>query len=175
MPGTSPRTRGKQGLGHLFYGNCGNIPAHAGKTPITHPFSVFPAEHPRARGENSSVCRIFNKRVGTSPRTRGKRDDFHFCCGSAGNIPAHAGKTLHRNRTTIGPAEHPRARGENRRASRSRSAWTGTSPRTRGKQPTPYRLHGSFRNIPAHAGKTVSTSTCVPSRREHPRARGENS
>ena len=50
--GTSPRTRGKQGVDWRQSHTEGNIPAHAGKTPAVYPTEIASMEHPRARGEN---------------------------------------------------------------------------------------------------------------------------
>ena len=52
IPGTSPRTRGKQGVDWRQSHTEGNIPAHAGKTPAVYPTEIASMEHPRARGEN---------------------------------------------------------------------------------------------------------------------------
>ena len=51
---------------------------------------------------------------------------------------------------------------------------TGTSPRTRGKLGVDRKIRSKRRNIPAHAGKTVSSAPKSAWKREHPRARGEN-
>ena len=53
-------------------------------------------------------------------------------------------------------------------------AWSGTSPRTRGKPPICSRVNGLVRNIPAHAGKTKPKFCPTVMHKEHPRARGEN-
>ena len=71
--GTSPRARGKQRVVHVSRWGERNIPAHAGKTPLTTRLEVAREEHPRARGENSSIGTRSAARIGTSPRTRGKR------------------------------------------------------------------------------------------------------
>ena len=50
----------------------------------------------------------------------------------------------------------------------------GTSPHTRGKQISDLKSSSFGRNIPAHAGKTGKLFEWIRCRREHPRARGEN-
>ena len=154
MFGTSPRTRGKLRLGFNTNHIWGNIPAHAGKTPPVKPPLATP--------------------VGTSPRTRGKplpTVSFHT---PPGNIPAHAGKTASWTRPVPAMGEHPRARGENSWVSWWMFSAMGTSPRTRGKQPRQLQQQPEHRNIPAHAGKTITIVVVVVSGGEHPRARGEN-
>ena len=51
----------------------------------------------------------------------------------------------------------------------------GSSPLTRGKRARYRRAEGARRLIPAHAGKTTSSSASPTTRRAHPRSRGENS
>ena len=51
---------------------------------------------------------------------------------------------------------------------------SGTSPRTRGKHALGLLGFDGIRNIPAHAGKTLSGVVMIRVDAEHPRARGEN-
>ena len=155
QPGTSPRTRGKQKSVIHSNADLRNIPAHAGKTPTFDYPHGRTSEHPRARGENIERPLQPLGSLGTSPRTRGKRDNRFLRRCTGRNIPAHAGKTVtyfSGRRTT---KEHPRARGENSDLVSGSIFSSGTSPRTRGK---PCRTHPHpvrHRNIPAHAGKTA--------------------
>ena len=71
-----------------------------------------------------------------------------------GLIPAHAGKTSLSVAGAIAKTAHPRACGENKRLSRFRGAFEGSSPRMRGKQLGPALGLTSRGLIPAHAGKT---------------------
>ena len=111
---------------------------------------------------------------GTSPRTRGKRRRRRGSGRGAGNIPAHAGKTISIISATRGGAEHPRARGENSGTRWVMCAARGTSPRTRGKLHFFALKFDNGRNIPAHAGKTIPRLQRPRAPQEHPRARGEN-
>ena len=70
-------------------------------------------EHPRARGENRRAAAIVSSICGTSPRTRGKQVTASHQGNTAGNIPAHAGKTERHGHGYVVFQEHPRARGEN--------------------------------------------------------------
>ena len=96
--------------------------------------STASTEHPRARGENTQVVAGLLPLEGTSPRTRGKRTCVGGFYMRVRNIPAHAGKTGVVSVCVIIDTEHPRARGENGRTSRTRLMRKGTSPRTRGKR-----------------------------------------
>ena len=50
----------------------------------------------------------------------------------------------------------------------------GSSPLTRGKQPLVRQNAARTRLIPAHAGKTASTTLVIVAGPAHPRSRGEN-
>ena len=172
--GTSPRTRGKHSNCASGVGDTRNIPAHAGKTTNIIDFlSEFP-EHPRARGENVGKPPPATPSSGTSPRTRGKLTGAWSMTHTMGNIPAHAGKTLHCGQVRYGRPEHPRARGENFLTPLGPLVGGGTSPRTRGKRRNAAIQLDWLRNIPAHAGKTFGSTGFSRTGREHPRARGEN-
>ena len=71
--------------------------------------------HPRSRGENVIAPVMLDRRLGSSPLTRGKRADRHDSQADGGLIPAHAGKTSAPICVMIGSRAHPRSRGENLR------------------------------------------------------------
>ena len=52
ITGSSPLTRGKQGLHERLFGCLGLIPAHAGKTNHVEGAPPMRGAHPRSRGEN---------------------------------------------------------------------------------------------------------------------------
>ena len=89
-------------------------------------------------------------------------------------IPAHAGKT----RSSASGAEcrqaHPRSRGENTSMENPSISTVGSSPLTRGKQPTQKIKATIPRLIPAHAGKTPVRWRESRPLEAHPRSRGEN-
>ena len=153
----------------------GNIPAYAGKTPLTQRQCRWGKEHPRVCGENGRVWGGSTCGFGTSPRMRGKRHYRYQSELSLRNIPAYAGKTGALRIVVKRWKEHPRVCGENNRLNTNAVNAPGTSPRMRGKRFG--ARHGMFlsRNIPAYAGKTDG-STLHPGRgQEHPRVCGENS
>ena len=113
LPGTSPRMRGKQSGQSAETITARNIPAYAGKTAGSGRLFPWCAEHPRVCGENHyRRCRHPSHR-GTSPRMRGKLELLKHDDLSFRNIPAYAGKTLHRGSDTPQRREHPRVCGEN--------------------------------------------------------------
>ena len=154
LRGSSPLTRGKHGPQGLLFGQRRLIPAHAGKTRSRHPRAGPSGAHPRSRGENAVLGATGTGVDGSSPLTRGKREQIARWLDDQGLIPAHAGKTAVLRALRPGLGAHPRSRGENV---------------TRGKA-TPLRP----RLIPAHAGKTTNPDAPVTPETAHPRSRGEN-
>ena len=154
VPGSSPLTRGKLGVGVGVDHVGGLIPAHAGKT---------------AHGSEPSP-----PSAGSSPLTRGKRRSVPASPQPPRLIPAHAGKTYSAELYTLVTRAHPRSRGENRSIRRPRAGRMGSSPLTRGKRNASRALHIVAGLIPAHAGKTNKTCNKARVTAAHPRSRGEN-
>ena len=174
ISGSSPLTRGKpRGVLATTCG-AGLIPAHAGKTRLSVSTMTSGGAHPRSRGENCSPATGVSTWGGSSPLTRGKRVPGAEVRGSAGLIPAHAGKTTRRRCPAFRSRAHPRSRGENVEQVHTLVVREGSSPLTRGKlRHAVYHLPDQ-RLIPAHAGKTSSCHGRSPRQRAHPRSRGEN-
>ena len=91
--GSSPLTRGKQGLLPHCWGWVRLIPAHAGKTGAGAGCASAFGAHPRSRGENTRVHEESSRVGGSSPLTRGKPLVALSAGDAGGLIPAHAGKT----------------------------------------------------------------------------------
>ena len=172
--GSSPLTRGKL-LYWLFVRlRRGLIPAHAGKTRTLYTHARRTTAHPRSRGENQGPRGLPAQVWGSSPLTRGKHPYRGGSSSGTGLIPAHAGKTLPGKASTRPHRAHPRSRGENRHPREGPHNAAGSSPLTRGKQPTVI-LSVLWRGlIPAHAGKTGHALAAGRAHRAHPRSRGEN-
>ena len=153
----------------------GLIPAHAGKTKLAARRCSVRWAHPRACGENQLQPWAAATPAGSSPRMRGKPGGHVTVVNIRGLIPAHAGKTGGRWSRQRQSGAHPRACGENPARQSNAPASPGSSPRMRGKRGS---LSSSKRHaglIPAHAGKTSTTSSPATSSAAHPRACGENS
>ena len=172
--GSSPLTRGKLIAGDRCRVRVRLIPAHAGKTSAQKPKSQRARAHPRSRGENSAHQQDTARETGSSPLTRGKRDDAERARDVARLIPAHAGKTWCSTGGLSGWWAHPRSRRENGRDPVEASQWVGSSPLTRGKPGFVARRRPRLRLIPAHAGKTRCLLRRLSRARAHPRSRGEN-
>ena len=130
--------------------------------------------HPRSRGENDEVVAVVLPLLGSSPLTRGKLGFCSHVEQVQRLIPAHAGKTKSRYRSTSAITAHPRSRGENNRFSDGQKLATGSSPLTRGKPVRVGWCLARARLIPAHAGKTGCGLPQLRRSWAHPRSRGEN-
>ena len=111
---------------------------------------------------------------GSSPLTRGKREEPEGPKVTVRLIPAHAGKTPCRARSAGRPEAHPRSRGENSLRGVFVPARDGSSPLTRGKLSEISGTSGAAGLIPAHAGKTTQPTAATGKNEAHPRSRGEN-
>ena len=152
--GSSPRVRGKHPDWEWGVSEHRLIPACAGKTSRCRRPQISRWAHPRVCGENDQPARDGYAREGSSPRVRGKPTGAGLNLSHAGLIPACAGKTPGRQRTSTLPRAHPRVCGENGGDHLRPSFASGSSPRVRGKLPCCVltRLVGGL--IPACAGKT---------------------
>ena len=113
--GSSPLTRGKLLGLRADRDQVGLIPAHAGKTAPRALAYPPAAAHPRSRGENKLPKGRSSWASGSSPLTRGKREDEHGPVVLNRLIPAHAGKTTRAVTRSQALSAHPRSRGENLR------------------------------------------------------------
>ena len=110
--GSSPLTRGAP---HLQRGELDDqriIPAHAGSTTKLAEFTWANPDHPRSRGEHATGTVRFDRRVGSSPLTRGARTRPRRAGPTPRIIPAHAGSTATGSACVASSLDHPRSRGE---------------------------------------------------------------
>ena len=150
------------------------IPAYAGSTAAPTGTGVRCADHPRIRGEHANFPYTTFRACGSSPHTRGAPQRSSVCTGCRRIIPAYAGST----RIAVGrprrAGDHPRIRGEHRRAVRDADGAEGSSPHTRGARAyrgAPVSPNGI---IPAYAGSTRIHGHPLPQGADHPRIRGEH-
>ena len=195
IPGSSPHTRGAPRQSFRGVERPGIIPAYAGSTPPSCPWSCFGSDHPRIRGEHlSRGCLrvllggiipayagstdglpIAEWRRADHPRIRGEhlsRGCLRVLLG--GIIPAYAGSTDGLPIAEWRRADHPRIRGEHVRGPSRQDRESGSSPHTRGARHharLPTRLPGI---IPAYAGSTHTPRTRPKPLADHPRIRGEH-
>ena len=129
-------------------------PARAGKTPSRSVRCSLQKDHPRACGENGRYSRAVFSEEGSPPRVRGKRGLIAAAVGPTRITPARAGKTFRPLLFTLRLRDHPRACGENVRASAHHGRGGGSPPRVRGKHLEAVIGRGLSRITPARAGKT---------------------
>ena len=91
--GSSPHTRGAPSSGRISSRSTRIIPAYAGSTQCTELRAIVEQDHPRIRGEHEDDDPGVFECFGSSPHTRGARDDFLGDGLAAGIIPAYAGST----------------------------------------------------------------------------------
>ena len=174
VTGSSPLMRGKRRVWRCLPNDVGLIPAHAGKTCLRFRTRWRMRAHPRSCGENDEKPTLPAPPTGSSPLMRGKQHGDYDARIRSRLIPAHAGKTRPMPSGTRAPRAHPRSCGENALARTWAASVGGSSPLMRGKP----GFRSAFRSrpglIPAHAGKTTSSSSAFSLTRAHPRSRGEN-
>ena len=130
--------------------------------------------HPRVGGENTGGHLTLARRVGSSPRGRGKPRWPSSCPATRRLIPAWAGKTFTLLPSCFTSAAHPRVGGENLRGAHGGLLGGGSSPRGRGKPLGGSGEYVSMGLIPAWAGKTGEPRSSVIHPGAHPRVGGEN-
>ena len=117
--GSSPHTRGALALLQRTLAQRRIIPAYAGSTPASPPASATRRDHPRIRGEHAERRGSALGFEGSSPHTRGARDETPGTRGRGRIIPAYAGSTDGRRGRPGGSRDHPRIRGEHRATMRT--------------------------------------------------------
>ena len=150
------------------------IPAHAGSTWHSRMYGACMRAHPRSRGEHPATPAHYLKQNGSSPLTRGARQERLTERRFRGLIPAHAGSTRQQPLRVRSPRAHPRSRGEHDDAWALVVAYSGSSPLTRGALGNRPCYFGIGRLIPAHAGSTKDCYVFVSEWGAHPRSRGEH-
>ena len=172
MSGSSPHTRGLQGVRGQCAAGEGIIPAHAGFTAGGAGGRRGTPDHPRTRGVYSDNGQTALSNLGSSPHTRGLRPGLRLPALRGRIIPAHAGFTRTSSLRLRRRRDHPRTRGVYATADGARTGSTGSSPHTRGLLAIPV-IHGLRAwIIPAHAGFTPGRGWCRVPWWDHPRTRG---
>ena len=132
------------------------IPAYAGSTRYVDMAAYRLEDHPRIRGEHVTTSLSGSCISGSSPHTRGARDDLFSDTLGAGIIPAYAGSTLSVHFFFFGSQDHPRIRGEHAWRETLCLALEGSSPHTRGAHVGDAAPLGGHGIIPAYAGSTAA-------------------
>ena len=171
---SSPHTRGARFRHGQRWPEMGIIPAYAGSTSIFVIGVPFSRDHPRIRGEHTTVYERTIEQEGSSPHTRGALQVHAVGGGVGGIIPAYAGSTRRRQSGSRTAGDHPRIRGEHADSLQPGDIVFGSSPHTRGARSSPMFHRSDGRIIPAYAGSTWIIVTRQAPARDHPRIRGEH-
>ena len=150
------------------------IPAYAGSTTSCTWRRRGTGDHPRIRGEHTTVYERTIEQEGSSPHTRGAHQRPLGRHQIWGIIPAYAGSTSPHPWFPLSETDHPRIRGEHAHRSILEVAREGSSPHTRGAPPTRFSGRPPRRIIPAYAGSTHWSGVCFDPGWDHPRIRGEH-
>ena len=131
--GSPPRTRGK-GPGCIHDEQLVRItPAYAGKRQRSQCLTIWRKDHPRVRGEKSSLHKLTIICKGSPPRTRGKALQVYISTSWYRITPAYAGKSVLIHEVLHLNEDHPRVRGKKAQMSSASLMTSGSPPRTRGK------------------------------------------
>ena len=172
--GSSPHTRGARTNPLARFKRGRIIPAYAGSTPFTASPPRTVRDHPRIRGEHLATRRPRTSIPGSSPHTRGARDEALRDGKNPGIIPAYAGSTSPARATTPSTPDHPRIRGEHDHSTDELLVRSGSSPHTRGALFFSRVRTVNSRIIPAYAGSTKRAWSASLAKWDHPRIRGEH-
>ena len=110
--GSSPRVRGKAVRARLTYQQGRIIPAGAGKSLSGALSQSLLEDHPRGCGEKKGRSAQPSKKLGSSPRVRGKAEAARYLRDDLGIIPAGAGKSSQSPQAAFVLQDHPRGCGE---------------------------------------------------------------
>ena len=172
--GSSPRGRGKQDRDMRDLGARRLIPARAGKTRGVPGGCQRGRAHPRAGGENPGGHSRQSRRIGSSPRGRGKRRACTRRKSWQRLIPARAGKTMELSAMMPMRSAHPRAGGENIAVIDAAVALIGSSPRGRGKPSSSPSKNSANQAHPRAGGENDGVVEVSPgSAGSSPRGRGK--
>ena len=155
LVGSSPHARGARDEDRRHRLHRGIIPACAGSTVCLSRHHGCARDHPRMRGEHSTLRIPTPWDAGSSPHARGALTSDIVNGIIDGIIPACAGST---GRSRTGPCrrrDHPRMRGEHGSTTWGLHTSPGSSPHARGARLWRWRHWRVYGIIPACAGSTL--------------------
>ncbi len=172
--GLSPLARGTPEAFRLLVRLFRFIPARAGNTVPTHAGDANETVYPRSRGEHDHRAGMVRLVNGLSPLARGTRLLLHLGVKQLRFIPARAGNTKTKTRTTRPATVYPRSRGEHEARFYTSGGDGGLSPLARGTHIPTDLDECARRFIPARAGNTPPLAGRRPGGAVYPRSRGEH-
>ncbi len=168
-----PLARGRRLLQGAHHPGVGLTPARAGKARVLQTRLRRSGTHPRSRGEGDAAGASEVARADSPPLARGRPHAGHGAGGHGGLTPARAGKAYSRGGVPARGRTHPRSRGEGAPITTTPVMCADSPPLARGRLPELVRARRVHGLTPARAGKALRVRLTPPSRRTHPRSRGE--
>ena len=153
--GLSPRVRGNHLILDRLLDVRGSIPACAGKPHEGRAIRSGSRVYPRVCGETVISSSAFASSSGLSPRVRGNLPAVAAVSGSAGSIPACAGKPRRGGIQQPTCRVYPRVCGETMVNPSTCDVDSGLSPRVRGNRRIDHQASPTDGSIPACAGKPL--------------------
>ena len=172
VAGSSPLARGLPLGGVVDRVRDRIIPARAGFTSPPGTCGPGGTDHPRSRGVYEMNESASSSQLGSSPLARGLHVRGTRPRILIRIIPARAGFTGRRSRTTRWSRDHPRSRGVYGPVGDTGAGHLGSSPLARGLRGAPGHAALPRGIIPARAGFTCWRAGLVRRRLDHPRSRG---
>ena len=171
--GSPPPMRGKVASPSACMAVLGITPAHAGKSLRIAIGQPLYQDHPRPCGEKAADLINSALKLGSPPPMRGKGTARAHVDRRAGITPAHAGKSISRNRCSACNWDHPRPCGEKTVNGFKGDGSEGSPPPMRGKVGARPGTGKTARITPAHAGKSYVVARVLKTLWDHPRPCGE--
>ena len=171
--GSPPLARGTGRCKRTACNVYGITPACAGNRVSTFPILIIIQDHPRLRGEQSTLCTKQAVTLGSPPLARGTEYPLTNRCCAQGITPACAGNSRHVISLRQIKWDHPRLRGEQVSRICRAVLSLGSPPLARGTVVIKrhVRVHNGI--TPACAGNSYLVIYQCHKTGDHPRLRGE--
>ena len=148
-------------------------PACAGRRTVDKAALFCYQDHPRVCGEKDERRPRTRQAVGSPPRVRGEVNTTMAFLLEFGITPACAGRSSPERTARRPRKDHPRVRGEKRRAHLGHRGRLGSPPRARGEVVLVLVKPPLNRITPACAGRSALALDNHKGDADHPRVRGE--
>ncbi len=148
-------------------------PACAGRSAPSSITATGLKDHPRVCGEKDERRPRTRQAVGSPPRVRGEVNTTMAFLLEFGITPACAGRSSPERTARRPRKDHPRVRGEKRRAHLGHRGRLGSPPRARGEVVLVLVKPPLNRITPACAGRSALALDNHKGDADHPRVRGE--
>ncbi len=136
--------------------------------------SIWPTDHPHARGDHRHGKRGIRRKFGPSPRAWGSRGEGAGAESPLRTIPTRVGITWENRTISSFLTDHPHARGDHINRETYHILDFGPSPRAWGSQYAREDARLAARTIPTRVGITGTPCPACGRKPDHPHARGDH-